>query len=193
MPDIIDPAIAILEISSIAKGIITLDVMIKQSHFSVIHAGYNMPGKYLIIINGKVADTEEAYLKGQEVANDFLIDTLFLPHPDENVCLALNKKFQKIHAGEINSVAIIECMTVASTIKSLDISLKCTSVIVTHLQLAQNIHGKGYFELVGKLEDLESSVEEIKKNIDADKLFQTEIIARPHRELLPYLASDKLL
>ena len=53
-------AIALLEYSSIAAGIVAGDAMVKRAELAVIHAGTVQPGRYLLLVGGEVADVAEA-------------------------------------------------------------------------------------------------------------------------------------
>jgi len=55
-----EPAVCLLEFSSIAKGIEAGDAMIKRAPLQVIRAGTVHPGKYLVLVGGFTADVEEA-------------------------------------------------------------------------------------------------------------------------------------
>src|SRR6266496_2185869 len=81
---IIEPALALLEFSSIAAGVYAGDAIVKRAQLDVIHAGTVQPGRYLILIGGSVAEVEEALKAGQENALDSLNHHVFLPgvHPD---------------------------------------------------------------------------------------------------------------
>ncbi len=59
------PAIALLELDSIAIGIETGDAMAKRSPIDVIYAGTVHPGKYLVLVGGAVADVEAAVELGR--------------------------------------------------------------------------------------------------------------------------------
>ena len=79
-----DPAVCLLEFSSIARGIEAGDAMSKRAPLQVIRAGTVHPGKYLVLAGGLTADVEESVAAGREVAGDALVDVVFLPdvHPD---------------------------------------------------------------------------------------------------------------
>ena len=47
------PAIGLLELSSIAVGILAADAMVKRSPVEVIYAGTAHPGKYLVLVAGE--------------------------------------------------------------------------------------------------------------------------------------------
>ena len=70
----IEPALALLEFSSIAAGIQAADAMVKRAQIDVIRAGTVQPGKYLVLIGGEVADVEESLAAGREVGGATAID-----------------------------------------------------------------------------------------------------------------------
>jgi guanylate kinase len=61
----IEPALALLELDSIAVGIEAGDAMAKRAPIDVIRAGTVHPGKYLVLVGGAVADVEEALAAGR--------------------------------------------------------------------------------------------------------------------------------
>ena len=77
-----NPAIGLLEFSSIARGIEAGDAMAKRSPLEVIRAGTVHPGRFLVLVGGATADVEEALDAGRAIGSVF--DELFLPdvHPD---------------------------------------------------------------------------------------------------------------
>src|SRR5688572_18252010 len=81
---VIEPALALLEFSSIAAGILAADAMVKRASLAVVHAGTVQPGRFLVLLGGEVAEVEESFKAGRETIPDALSDHIFLPnvHPD---------------------------------------------------------------------------------------------------------------
>ena len=79
----VDPAIAMIEFSSIAVGIISGDAMIKASPLGSIYAGTVHPGKYLVLVSGDTASVDEALDVGLATGGSSVLDKVFLPdiHP----------------------------------------------------------------------------------------------------------------
>src|SRR5262249_62383237 len=61
-------AIAAVETSSIAQGLVTADAMVKQADVEVLHATVLSPGRYWIVVGGAGADVRSAHRPGGEVA-----------------------------------------------------------------------------------------------------------------------------
>jgi len=57
-------AIALLEFNTIAIGVLASDLMVKKSPIALLRCGTIHPGRYLILIGGSVASTQEAYAVG---------------------------------------------------------------------------------------------------------------------------------
>src|SRR4051812_710256 len=96
----IDPALALLEFSSIAAGIYAGDTMVKHAQLDVIHAGTVQPGRFLVLVGGSVAEVVEAVKAGKENSLDSLNDSIFLPgvHPDVVRALSGGRLNQPIEA-----------------------------------------------------------------------------------------------
>ena len=80
----IEPALGLLELESIAAGIVAGDAMAKRAPIEIIRAGTVHPGRYLVLVGGAVADVEEALEAGREAAATAIRDVVFLPnvHPE---------------------------------------------------------------------------------------------------------------
>src|SRR3990172_1101384 len=80
----IEPALALVEFSSIAVGIQAADAMVKRAPIDVIKTGTVQPGKYLVLIGGAVADVEESLAAGRLVGGTSVVDHVYLPqvHPE---------------------------------------------------------------------------------------------------------------
>ena len=150
------PAIALLELSSIATGITCGDMMIKQAPIAVIKSGTVHDGKYLILIGGSVASVEEAYYKGIAVADDAIVDQLFLPDVHDQVHDAILGQ-RNICARE--AIGIIETTSVAATIQSADRAIKSTNIEIVEIRLADHLGGKAFAIFSGEIEDVQTAVE----------------------------------
>lgn len=150
-----EPAVCLLEFSSVAKGIQAGDAMIKRAPLQVIRAGTVHPGKYLVLVGGLTADVEEAMQSGREVAGDTLVDLVFLPdvHPD---VVASIGGVRREDAGE--ALGVIEAPTVAATIEAADAGVKGARVTIRDLRLADDLGGKGYVLFGGEVAEVEAAV-----------------------------------
>jgi len=74
-----EPAIAFVELSSIAKGIESVDAMVKMAEVEVLHTQAIPRGKFIILIGGKQAEVEQAMQAGLQMADKTLIDFFIIP------------------------------------------------------------------------------------------------------------------
>ncbi len=150
------PAIALIELSNIADGMQTADRMLKQSPISLLKAGTLSGGKYLIMVGGSVAATEEAYKEGIVIAGDAVVDRLILPDVHTDLFAAIAGKTA---APKDESLLTIETHSIASIIAAADAALKSTQISLVDLRMADAYGGKAYVIYNGKIEDIEDARE----------------------------------
>jgi microcompartment protein CcmL/EutN len=178
------PAIGLIELSSIATGMLTLDAMVKQSPVAILRAHAVSPGKYLILVGGEVAEVDEAMQAGLERAEPFLIDRLFLPYAHE--CLLPLLKGKLSH-DPLDAMAIVETLTVASCLLAVDAAAKAAPVRPMEMHLANQLGGKGYFTFTGDQADVEAALEAA-VTAAGQHGFSSAIIPLPHPDIHPHVS-----
>lgn len=174
------PAIALLELESIARGYRVADAVLKRAPVRIALAEAVSPGKFLLLFEGGVAEVEESLAAGREAAGALLLDTLFLTGVHDALIAALRGDFGQDLA---ESVGLVETQTVASALLAADTALKRAEVTLLSLQLAKGIGGKGVFSLTGSLDMVEAALEGAAAAVGAGLLVTTELIQQPHPEL----------
>jgi microcompartment protein CcmL/EutN len=173
-------ALALIELSSIARGHRVADAMLKRAPVGLLRADWVSPGKFLVLVDGDVAAVDEAYRAGLEVAADRVVDRLFLPQAHGSLWSALAGEPS---AAAVDSLGIVETTTVAATLLAADAAAKAAAVRLIELQLARGIGGKGFFTVTGPLAEVEAAVEAAVAILEAAQVHATEIIAAPHVDL----------
>jgi microcompartment protein CcmL/EutN len=152
----IEPALALLEFSSIAAGIEGADAMVKRAPIDVIKAGTVQPGKYLVLIGGEVASVEESLAAGREVGGATCVDFVYLPQVHPEVVEAIG-------GGRVpeakDALGIVETTTVAAAIHAADVGIKGAEVRLVEVRLADGLGGKGIVLFSGLIADVEAAVE----------------------------------
>ena len=152
----IEPALALVEFSSIATGILAADAMVKRAPIDTIKTGTVQPGKYLVLIGGMVADVEESVAAGREVGGTALVDYILLPQVHPEVVEAVG-------GGRVpevtDSLGVIETTTVAASIHAADAGIKGAVVRLVEVRLADGLGGKGIVLFSGLVADVEAAVE----------------------------------
>ena len=175
------PALGLIELESIARGMVVADALVKRAAVRISFAEPVTPGKYLLIFSGPVAEVEESFKAALLSGGPLVIDRLLLPQLSPGVARALSGKPDLMRPGE--AVGIVETHTVASAILAADTAAKRANVRLTRLHLAKGIGGKGYFTIAGSQADVEAALEGAGASIEPSLLVTTEIIERPHPDL----------
>lgn len=150
------PALFLLELDSIARGIRTADAMAKRAEIAVLRIGTVHPGKLLILAAGPVGEVEEAREAGLESAGASFLDEVFLPAVHPYVVKKLGGAAQ---LPARNSLGILETRTVPAVLDFADAALKGADVRLLKLGLADGLGGKGYALLAGSVHDVEAAME----------------------------------
>lgn len=177
---VVGPALALLELDSIARGILVGDVIVKRAPVAIALADPVSPGKYLLLFGGGVAETEESFKAGIEAAGASLLDKLFLPQAASALLDGLRGKLDQTWG---NSFGMVETHSVASTLLAADSALKRAEVRLRRLHLARGIGGKGYFVLAGELPMIQVALEAAASAIEPQLLLTTEVIQSPHPDI----------
>ena len=178
------PALGLIETNSIARGIVSLDAMVKKAKINVLQSHPVCPGKYIILISGSVAEVEESMEVGKYYSGHTLVDTFFLPNAHSQLAPAISGT---TNVDEITSVGIIETYSVASTILAGDTAVKTAKVNLLEMRLAMGLGGKSFFTMTGDLYDVEAAVEAGAGRIDGGLLVTKEIIPAPHNEMKGFI------
>ncbi len=150
------PAIALLELDSIAIGIRAGDAMVKRAPVEVTYAGTVHPGKYLVLVGGDVASVEEAYAAGLAAGAGALVDRIFLPAVHPEVMRILRGMRGRLNG---HAIGVVETRTAAATIGAADRGRKGAEVELVEIRLADRLGGKAYCVFSGEVADVEAAVE----------------------------------
>jgi microcompartment protein CcmL/EutN len=172
-----EPALALLEFSSIAAGIEAADAMAKRAPIRVIRSGTVQPGKYLVLIAGEVADVEESVSAGIDTGGRATVDLVYLPqvHPDVVEAVAGERTPEPQ-----DSLGIVETATVAGAIHAADAGIKGAEVQLVEVRLADGLGGKGLVLYSGTVANVEAAVE-----IGVSVLAKPDLLVR--RVVIPQL------
>jgi microcompartment protein CcmL/EutN len=190
MSSVLHPALGLLELSSIACGVLAGDAMAKRAPVAVLRAGTVHPGKFVVLVGGDVASVEEALAAGREVAGGVIVDELFLAEVHGAVVEAVagRRGF-----GEEDAVGIVETATVAAAVGAADRGVKAAWVELAELRLADDLGGKAYCVFAGTVGDVEAAVERAVGGMKAGRLVASVIVPRLHGEMRANLAGSGFL
>lgn len=175
------PAIALLEIDSLARGVVVADALVKKAAVRLLLTEMVSPGKLLLLCDGGVAEVEEAFREGIAVAGPTLVDRLFLPQAHPQLASAIRGASPR---RAIESLGLVETHSVASALLAADSAVKAAEVALVSMRLARGIGGKGTFTLTGPLHQVEAALGAAAASLAPELLLTTEIVAAPHEELV---------
>jgi microcompartment protein CcmL/EutN len=179
------PALGVLEIATIARGVVAADAGLKRSPAILLHSRAVSGGKHLVMFEGGVAEVEEAFGAALHVAGDRVLDRVQLSAADPQVWPMLEAPIAPPdwagdHAAE--AVAIIETSTVCAAIAAADAACKIADVIVRDARFAVDLAGKAYFTLTGSLDAIEAAAHAASEAA-GERVVGLELIAQPSPDL----------
>jgi bacterial microcompartment shell protein len=183
--EIAGPALGVVELSSVARGVVVADAMVKKAPVELVFARAVSSGKFVVLVSGAVADVEEAMACAVETAQATLVDRLMLAQAADGVRAALRREAREV--GAVDAVGIFETFSVASTLLAADAAVKAAAVEVAELRLADGMGGKAYFVVAGAQADVEAALFAAEHVTATGMLLGREVIARPHEDLLKHL------
>ncbi len=151
-------AIALLEFESVAAGVLASDVMVKRSPIALLRCGSIHPGRFLILVGGSVASTEEAYAAGLQVgeARGVLSGSIFLGdvHPYLHDAVLGTRR-----DVEGDSLAVVETRSSPALLAAVDAAVKSTPVVLTEVRLGDDLGGHALALMSGNLFDTETALD----------------------------------
>ena len=181
-------ALACIELSSIARGVRVLDVIVKRAPVVLRHHARHSGGKYVVLFEGDVADVEESFEESLAHCGDALLDRMLLAHAHTNVWRGLDGDYDTADAGD--AALMVETTTLASNVEALDFAAKLVEARLVDWQLGNGIGGKGYFAVQGPQYDLEYLRDELLIRLNAETLVCVDLIPNPHPEMLGALGHE---
>lgn len=185
------PALGVLEIQHIARGVLCADAISKRTEVSILASRPVSGGKHLIFLRGGVAEMEEAMDAGRSAADASLVDSLELAMADEQLWSVLPKMEawqSQEPANSAASAAIVETTTICALLDAMDGACKAAEVSIRDARLGMGIMGKAFFTMMGNLSDLQASVDAARARA-GDRLLALEVIPAPADEILAQLIS----
>jgi microcompartment protein CcmL/EutN len=183
------PALAFLELSSIARGLVLTDAAVKTAPVRILFSKPVSSGKHALLLAGDVASVEAALNACIALADGTLLRQVLIPgvHPSLAPFLdsLLDGDADRERPGE--SVGIVESGTLVGAVLSADRALKAADVRLCRMRLGQGIGGKAYYTLTGSQADVEAACESAQTALrDLESLGRVDVIPRAEAEALEH-------
>ncbi len=88
-PTTTGPALAMLDISDIPRGLLALDALAKEAWVQVLSAGTVQDGRYLVLFAGEVEPVQRSFVRACDAAGTKLRDAVLLPWAEERIAPAI--------------------------------------------------------------------------------------------------------
>lgn len=180
------PALALLELDSVAAGIRAADRMVKGAPIALLKAGTVHPGRYLVLIAGTVASVEEGWRVGREAAARFLRDDVLLPDVHQQV---LDGAWGRRQSHEEEALGVLETNGVAALLCAADAAVKGADVRIAELRLADDLGGRAFVLFDGPLTGIEAALEIGANAIRNDSILHCATLPRLDNDLRGLLSS----
>lgn len=175
-------SIGLLELSSIAAGMQSADIMLKTSEVELIMSRTICSGKYMVLIGGDVAAVQSAISTAEEQCDFAVIDSFVIPNVHKDIFPALSG-----HSGvdNLEALGIIESFSVSSLIEGADAAVKSANVRIIEIRLAMALGGKAFCTITGEVAAVQSAVD-AGANLISEKglLVNKVVIPKPRKELM---------
>lgn len=175
-------AIGMIELSSIARGIDTCDMMVKAAQVDLLRASTVCPGKYIIIVSGETGNVRAAMDAGRKVGGEFAVDELMIPNIHAQLIPAISMTNPVETRG---ALGVLEFYSIASAITAADVAAKAANVTLIEVRTGYAIGGKGFVTLTGDVGAVRAAVEAASRSVEL--LVGTTVIPRPSKQLFDSL------
>jgi len=150
-------ALALLEFETVAAGVLASDLMVKRAPIALLRCGTIHPGRFLILVGGSVASTEEAFVVGVQLgqSENTLAGSVFLGdvHPMlHDAVLGTRRDL----AGD--ALAVVETRSSPALLAAVDAAVKSTPVVLCEVRLGDDLGGHALALMSGDLTDAETAL-----------------------------------
>lgn len=178
-------AIGMIEMRSIARGMLTADVMLKQGNVELLRAHVVCPGKYVILIAGAISQVRSAIEAGQRSTPEVLVDTFVLPNVHPSVFPALTATTE---VDNVRAVGVIETFTLAASIVAADAAVKAARVELIEIRLPFALGGKAFVVFTGEISAVRAGVNSAVELLKDEGVIDSfVVIPSPHKDLVEKL------
>ena len=174
-------ALGMVELNSISQGILAADAILKAANVSIVKAQPVCPGKYVVIVNGSVADVKSAVEAGSEAAQEHLLDSMIIPRVHDDVVRAMSGC---VDLEGVEALGVIETYSLAQALISADAAAKAADVALMEVRLATGLGGKSFVLLTGSISAAKAAVEAgVAERANDGMVVSSVVVPSPHPEL----------
>jgi microcompartment protein CcmL/EutN len=178
-------AIGLIELRSIARGMLTTDAILKAADVELLRAHVVCPGKYIILVAGAISHVRNAVATGQQVAPEVVVDHFILSnvHPSIFPALTATTEIENVRA-----IGVVETFTLAAAIVAADVAVKAAPVELIEIRLPFAMGGKAFTVFTGEVSAVRSAVNTAAAQLKDEGVIDSfAVIPSPHKDLIAKL------
>jgi microcompartment protein CcmL/EutN len=177
-----EPALGLLELYSVARGMQAADAGNKAAAVRLIFARPFCAGKFAILWAGDVAEVKSALAAGRQVGSHLVVDETLLPAAHPSLIPALGGA-NPYPPGA--ALGIVETYSIAGTLGAADAAAKAARVEVVEMRVAIGLGGRGYFSVAGEVAAVSQAVEVARAYVvELGLLVDAQVIPAPDPQLI---------
>lgn len=174
-------ALGMVELNSIAIGVEAADAILKAANVRVVKVQPVCPGKYVVVVNGSVADVKASIEAGAEVGGMHVVDQMVIPRVHPDVISAMSGC---VDLKGVEALGVIETFSLAQALLSADQAVKSAEVALMEIRLATGLGGKSFVLLTGTVSAVRAAAAAASEARGGeDMLAGTAVIPAPHEDL----------
>lgn len=178
---ILDKAIGLVEYKTVTSGIMAADKMVKASDVDLLYAETVCPGKYIVMLCGRLSAVDAAVNSGIKDNEENVIDSFILGNPHDSIFKAINGTSE---INDMQALGIVETFSAASIIVAADICAKTARVELMEIRIARGMCGKSYLLITGEVAAVNASIKAASKAAaESGMLLDKTVIANPDKKV----------
>jgi microcompartment protein CcmL/EutN len=179
-------ALGLIEMRSIARGMLTTDAILKAANVELLRAHVVCPGKYIILVAGSISQVNNAVNTGKQIAPEVVVDYFILPNVHPSVFPALTATTE---IEDMKAIGVVETFSLSAAIVAADTAVKAAPVQLIEIRLPFAMGGKAFALFTGEVNSVRTAVDSaVDKLKDEGMIDSFAVIPSPHKDLI-----DKLL
>ena len=178
-------ALGAVELSSVARGLLVCDHMVKTANVELLSAHPICPGKYIILIRGDVAAVRAAVQAGELESAASLVDSFVIPNLHSTIFPAITGTNP---VEQIQALGLLETFSLSSAVVAADNAVKAAAVTLIEIRLGRALAGKATVLFTGEVAAVRAAVHAGEKAIEkTGLLLSSVVIPQPHPALIETL------
>ena len=175
--------IGVVELSSVARGFVVQDAMLKAAAVELLMARTICSGKYIVAVSGDAASVAASVDAGATAGTGAVIEKRRITRVHPSIFPAILGNVY-LDAGQAGALGVIETFSASSILEVADAAVKTADVTLFRVHLAMALGGKGFVLLTGDVASVTAAVEAGARVAGEDGiLVDRAVIAAPSREL----------